>query len=101
MYSEDECAPDSLLQGLRMISVQKGLQVGDTLNMKGSAFEIIGIYETGVSFEDAGGVILLSEAQSLFGLGNQVSMLRVKLKDVNTVDTVRTTAISVIYVMWE
>ncbi|MGD2249362.1 MAG: hypothetical protein PVF58_13220 [Candidatus Methanofastidiosia archaeon] len=84
-----------------MISVQKGLQVGDTLNMKGSAFEIIGIYETGVSFEDAGGVILLSEAQSLFGLGNQVSMLRVKLKDVNTVDTVRTTAISVIYVMWE
>ncbi|KYK36093.1 MAG: hypothetical protein AYK18_12365 [Theionarchaea archaeon DG-70] len=74
----------------RMISVQKGLQVGDTLNMKGSTFEILGIYETGASFEDAGGVILLSEAQSLFGLGNQVSMLRVKLEDVNKVDAVRT-----------
>lgn len=74
----------------RMISVQKGLQVGDTLNMKGSTFEIFGIYETGASFEDAGGVILLSEAQSLFGLGNQVSMLRVKLEDVNKVDAVRT-----------
>lgn len=79
---------DKIIVG-RMISVQKGLNVGDKIEMKERTFEIVGIYETGASFEDAGGVVLLEEAQSLFGLGNQVSMLRVKVEDINQLDAVR------------
>lgn len=73
----------------QMISAQKGFHVGSTVSMKGSTFDVVGIYETGTSFEDAGGVILLSDAQSLFGFGKEVSMLRVKLKDIKNLDTTR------------
>jgi len=73
----------------RMLSVQEELDVGDTLEIKGESFAIVGIYETGASFEDSGGVLPLQKVQALFGLENQVSMLRVKVKDIEQVDTVR------------
>jgi len=59
----------------RTISTGEGLNVGDTVSMKNLSFEIIGIYETGNSFQDGGGVIPLNEAQYIFGTGNAVSML--------------------------
>jgi ABC-type lipoprotein release transport system permease subunit len=57
------------------------LQVGDTLRVTGSAFRIVGIYETGDGFEDSGAVVALEEAQLLALQPRRVSMLYVKLRD--------------------
>ncbi len=73
----------------RMISLQEGFTVGDTLEFKSRSFEIVGIYETGVSLQDDGGVILLTEAQSVFGFSETITMLQVKAKDIHQVDSLR------------
>lgn len=62
--------------------------VGDTLRLFNSAFEIVGIYETGVSFQDGGAVLSLRAAQRLFGQPNKVSFLSVWLKDPQEADVV-------------
>jgi ABC-type antimicrobial peptide transport system permease subunit len=63
--------------------------VGDMLILSGGAYRVVGIYETGTSFEDAGGVIALSEAQRLFKKPNQVSFYFVKLKDPSQAEVVK------------
>ena len=55
--------------------------VGDTLRITGSAFRIVGIYQTGDVFEDSGAVLDLSEAQALVGKPRQVSLFYIRLKD--------------------
>jgi ABC-type lipoprotein release transport system permease subunit len=62
--------------------------VGDTLRLFNSAFEIVGIYETGVSFQDGGAVIPLRAAQRLFGQPNKVSFLSIWLEDPQDADAV-------------
>jgi ABC-type antimicrobial peptide transport system permease subunit len=64
-------------------------RVGDTLALSGSVYRIVGIYETGTSYEDAGGVISLAEAQRLFKKPNQVSFYFIKLKDPAQADAVK------------
>lgn len=64
-------------------------QAGDTLRISGSTYRIVGIYETGVSYEEGGGVISLKEAQALFRKPNQVSLFYVKLKDTSQANAVR------------
>jgi ABC-type antimicrobial peptide transport system permease subunit len=64
-------------------------KVGDTLAISGSTYRIVGIYETGTSFEDAGGVLDLPEAQRLFKRPNQVSFFYIKLKDLSQADAVK------------
>lgn len=64
-------------------------KVGDTIAISGSTYRIVGIYETGTSFEDAGGVLALQEAQRLFKRPNQVSFFYIKLKDLNQADAVK------------
>ena len=56
-------------------------KVGDTLHITGSAFRIVGIYETGDGFEDAAAVVPLEDAQALALQPHHVSMLYVKLHD--------------------
>jgi ABC-type antimicrobial peptide transport system permease subunit len=63
--------------------------VGDSLALSGNTYRIVGIYETGTSYEDAGGVISLTEAQRLFKKPNQVSFYFVKLKDPGQADAVK------------
>ncbi len=57
------------------------LGVGDTMRIFDRAFRIVGIYETGVSFQDGGGVVTLRDAQRLFGQPNKVSFLGIWLED--------------------
>jgi ABC-type antimicrobial peptide transport system permease subunit len=54
---------------------------GDTLRIGESSYRIIGIYETGDSFEDSGAVLPLRQAQEMLGKTRQVSILYVQLKD--------------------
>jgi ABC-type antimicrobial peptide transport system permease subunit len=60
---------------------QMGLGVGDTLRLLKSNFRVVGIYETGISFEDVGVVIGLREAQSVTGKPHQVMYYAIQLHD--------------------
>jgi ABC-type antimicrobial peptide transport system permease subunit len=65
-----------------------GVEVGDSVNVVGSRFRVVGLYETGVSFEDSGIVISLREAQALFGRPSKVGFLGIKLRDPRQADSV-------------
>jgi ABC-type antimicrobial peptide transport system permease subunit len=53
---------------------------GDEIVIQGRNFRVVGVYETGVGYENIGGVIRLSEAQDLFKKRDQVSFFQVKLR---------------------
>lgn len=55
--------------------------VGQTLRIFNNTFKIVGIYETGVPFQDGGGVVSLRAAQNLFGQIGKVSFLGIWLDD--------------------
>jgi ABC-type antimicrobial peptide transport system permease subunit len=65
------------------------LHVGDTLRITGTAFRVVGVYETGSGMEDAGALVPLEEAQALALQPRRVSMLYVKLDDPRQADRVR------------
>ncbi|HEY74645.1 MAG TPA: ABC transporter permease [Thermoflexia bacterium] len=66
-----------------------GLQVGDTLRILDSRFRVVGIYETGVGYEESGVVVSLREAQALAGKPHQVTWYLVKLRDPEQAESVR------------
>jgi len=68
---------------------QMGLTVGDTLRLLKSNFHVVGIYETGISFEDVGVVIGLREAQSLTGKPHQVMYYAIQLRDPGQAEAMR------------
>jgi ABC-type lipoprotein release transport system permease subunit len=70
---------------------QMGVTVGDTLRLMNSSFCIVGIYETGVSFEEIGVVIGLREVQALVGKPHQVQLYGVKLRDPTQAEAMRDT----------
>ena len=73
----------------RRAAEQMGLHVGDTLRLLKSNFRIVGIYETGVAYEDIGIVISLREAQALTGKPRQVMYYGIKLCDPQQVEAVK------------
>lgn len=93
-YSLSETAIDrfpivegSSLSGNRQIilgrimanSLKKG--VGDMIELSGKRFKVVGIFETGVSWEEIGGVVTLRDAQAILGQPRKVSMLAVNVKN--------------------
>jgi ABC-type antimicrobial peptide transport system permease subunit len=64
------------------------LNIGQTLRLFDSSFRIVGIYETGVPFEDGGAVLSLHDAQNLFGQPHKVSFLAIRLDDPNRAEEV-------------
>jgi ABC-type antimicrobial peptide transport system permease subunit len=71
--------PDGEIILGRMAADFFGRGPGDWLTIQGQKLEIAGIYETGVAFEDGGGVIPLSTAQDLFKRKGLVSFYQVKV----------------------
>jgi ABC-type antimicrobial peptide transport system permease subunit len=65
----------------RVAAENLNVDVGDTMRLFDRAFRVVGIYETGVSFQDGGGVITLRDAQRLFGQSNKVSFVGIWLED--------------------
>jgi ABC-type antimicrobial peptide transport system permease subunit len=64
-------------------------RVGQTVRIFDSTFKIVGIYETGVPFQDGGGVVTLRDAQKLFGQTRKVSFMGIWLEDPEQVETVK------------
>jgi ABC-type lipoprotein release transport system permease subunit len=73
----------------RQAAEQMGLQVGDTLRLLSSNFRVVGIYETGLAYEEIGVVIGLREAQSLIGKPRQVMYYGIKLRNPERAEAVR------------
>ena len=65
-------------------SLNKG--VGDTVLFSGSAYTVVGIYETGSSFEDGAAIISFKDAQTLLGRQRQVNLFYFQLKDLELQD---------------
>ncbi len=72
----------------RVAADNLGRRVGQTLRILNRSFHIVGIYETGVPFEDGGGVVSLRDAQALFGQPHKVSFLGIWLEDPNQAESV-------------
>jgi len=73
----------------RQAAEQMGLSVGDTLRLLRSNFHVVGIYETGISFEDVGVVVGLREAQSVTGKPHQVMYYAIQLHDPGEAEAVK------------
>jgi ABC-type lipoprotein release transport system permease subunit len=56
-------------------------EVGDTMDISGSRYRVVGIYEVGSGWEDVGAVVSLRDAQILAGRPRKVTMYGVKLED--------------------
>ncbi|MBN1955814.1 MAG: ABC transporter permease [Anaerolineae bacterium] len=64
-------------------------EVGQTLRIFDTSFRIVGIYETGIPFEEGGGVVSLRDAQALFGQPHKISFLGIRLEDPALAEAVR------------
>ncbi|MBN1887380.1 MAG: ABC transporter permease [Thermoflexales bacterium] len=57
------------------------VNVGDVLRLGEVGFRVVGLYETGLSWEESGGVISTRDAQSLLGKPRQVTLYGIKVND--------------------
>jgi ABC-type lipoprotein release transport system permease subunit len=73
----------------RQVAETMGVGVGDTLRLLESTFRVVGVYETGVSYENSGVVVSLREAQTLAGKPHQVTWVLIKLHDPERAEEVR------------
>ncbi len=64
-------------------------RVGDVIKLPGGVFRVTGIYETGIGYEEGGGVMALPDAQAAFEKPRQVSILQIKVHDPSQVEAVR------------
>ncbi len=75
------------LQGNREIILgRKALQgmktqIGEVVRLGEVGFRVVGVYETGISYEESAGVMSLRDAQALSGKPRQVSFYGIKVTD--------------------
>ncbi len=65
----------------RMISDALHKSIGDIIEIGGSRFRVVGIYESGTTWEEMGGIVSLRDAQSYMGRPRKVTMYMVKVED--------------------
>ena len=65
------------------------VRVGDTVRLGEMGFRLVGLFETGISWEEGGAVISMRDGQAILGKPRQVSLYGIKVKDPSQVETVR------------
>jgi putative ABC transport system permease protein len=80
--------PNEVLLGRAAADALKK-DLGDTIQVFNGAYRVVGIFETGVGYEEAGGVFALREAQAILQRPRQVSYLLVDVRDPQHVEYVR------------
>jgi ABC-type antimicrobial peptide transport system permease subunit len=65
----------------RVASQSTNKKVGDTMEIGGSRFRVVGIFESAVSWEDMSSIVSLRDAQIIAGRPNKVTLYSVKLED--------------------
>ena len=56
-------------------------KVGEVIRLGDVGFRVVGVYETGITYEESAGVMSLRDAQDLTGKPRQVTMYGIKLDD--------------------
>ncbi|MEZ4767812.1 MAG: ABC transporter permease [Caldilineales bacterium] len=80
--------PNEMLLGRAAANaLKKG--AGDTMQVLNGSYRIVGVFETGVGYEESGGVFALSEAQAILNRPRQVSYLLVDVRNPQDVEYVR------------
>ena len=83
------------LQGNREIMLgRKALeamktQIGDVIRLGEVGFRVVGVYETGIAYEESAGVMSLRDAQALTGKPRQVTFYGIKLDDPQQADRIQ------------
>ncbi len=80
--------PNEILLG-KSAAEDYGFQAGDTIEVLGNRYRVVGIYETGVAWEEVGGILALREAQRLFNRPRSVSYLFVDVDRPEDAEAVR------------
>jgi len=80
--------PNEIILGRTAAEATK-LGVGDTIQVLNNTYHITGIFETGVAYEEAGGMLAMREAQSVLNRPRQVSYYLVDIKDPDRVEYVQ------------
>jgi putative ABC transport system permease protein len=55
--------------------------VGETIDVSGHRYRVVGIFESGVGWEELGGIVSLRDAQAFAGRPRKVTLYLVKVKD--------------------
>src|SRR5690606_32704767 len=61
----------------------------DTMTLYDNRYRVVGIFETGVAYEDGGGLLALREAQRLLNRGRTVSFIFVDVQNPAQAEVVR------------
>ena len=72
--------PNEIVMGKIAAETYK-VGVGDTITLNENRYKIVGITETGIAYEDGGGMLALREAQRLMGRPRAVTFIFVNVKD--------------------
>ncbi len=62
--------------------------VGETIHLSSRTYRIVGIYENGITYEDAGAAMSLRDAQELFGRKHESTLLGIGLHDTARADAI-------------
>ena len=65
----------------RWMSETLNKNVGDTIDLSGARYRIVGIFESGATWEEMGGVVTLRDGQNLAGRPRKSTLVSVKLRD--------------------
>lgn len=65
----------------KSISDSMHKKVGDTIELAGQRFSVVGIYESTISWEEIGGIMTLRDAQIFMGKPHKVTMLSIRVHD--------------------
>jgi ABC-type antimicrobial peptide transport system permease subunit len=65
----------------RMMADAMRKTIGETIDVSGHRYRVVGIFESGVGWEELGGVVSLREAQAFAGRPRKVTLYLVKMKD--------------------
>ena len=65
----------------RMVADGMGKEVGDTIEVGGYRYRVVGIFESSSGWMEMGGVVTLRDAQTFAGKPHKVAMYMVKVKD--------------------
>jgi len=65
----------------KMMAAAMKKDVGDTIELIGSRFKVVGIFESNSTWMEMGGIISLRDAQSLLGKPRKVSLYMVKVSN--------------------
>lgn len=86
-FTDDEAEANVTLVG-EDLAEKNGLLVGDTFELEGETFEVIGIYDTGTQFGDNGVFMPLETMQGLFDSEGDLTLASVTADSVENVDAV-------------